>query len=489
MPRKARAAVISEQISEWAKRAPDRTALIHNGAPLSYGSFARCIAAARGALARRGCVGPGFAVVALHNLRDFWICSLALRSLGLTTAVAWSPAAMADLALPDVRYVVASAAESWPGLEGACATKGLHLLSIAPNGECEPDLEFAHAPDPPGGHILLTSGTTGTHKMVLVSPAIDTDFIRTVVDMTGMTRDTVLSVFDFPPWTGIGYKGAASPWLVGGATLFEQGREPHRALLRPGLTHAVIVPAMIDAILAQPADAFPRNDALRLYATGGPMTRTQVDRAKARITAGLFNLLASTEAGGIALTPLDTPEDHRWHRLVDGRAVQIVDDLGRAVPIGESGRLRVGTAGGPTGYLHDETATRDFFKDGFFYPGDLAVMRADGRMALQGRLTDVINVRGHKISAASIEQRLCDILGVTGVCIFSMQNDGGEEEVHVAIETATPIESERLTSVLVREFRAFGRAHVHRVAALPRNHMRKVVRRAVRELAVAGRLR
>ena len=118
------------------------------------------------------------------------------------------------------------------------------------------------------------------------------------------------------------------------------------------------------------------------------MTQAEVDQAKARITKRLFNWLASTEVGCIASTHLETPDDHRWQRLAPGHVVEIVDEFDRPVPVGEIGRVRISTAGGPTNYLNDEPATRDFFKDSFFYPGDLAVIRSDGRMALQGRLTE-----------------------------------------------------------------------------------------------------
>jgi len=56
-------------------------------------------------------------------------------------------------------------------------------------------------------------------------------------------------------------------------------------------------------------------------------------------------------------------------------------------------------------------------------------------MALQGRVIDVINVRGHKISPAPIEDRLGELLGVSSICLFSMQDDGGEEVIHVVVET------------------------------------------------------
>jgi fatty-acyl-CoA synthase/long-chain acyl-CoA synthetase len=491
--------MIAQLIFDWAKRTPDRSAIIYNDRPWSYQSFAQFIALARGYFVRRGYIGPGYAVLAVYNTMDFWILSLALRSLGLTTvAVGFVSeedaqgkpnvrAAVSKLGRPDVRCVVTSPVETWAGLDGLCTELGIPLLPVLLNGETAMGLEALEAPHPLGGHILLTSGTTGSHKMVLISPALDAIGLQRNVELIGMNQNTVLSVFDFPAWTAIGYRCAASPWTVGGAVVIEQ-RQFYRALLCPGITHAVLVPVVLSVILAAPAKAFPRNDAIQLVVAGGAMPRAQVDQAEARITKRLFNWLASTEVGSIAFTSLETPDDHRWHRLVPGRGVEVVDEFDRPVPVGEIGRVRVSTAGGPTSYLNDETATRAFFKDGFFYPGDLAVIRSDGRMALQGRLTDVINMQGAKISLSPIEDRLREIFGVGGVCLFSMQNDSGEEEIHVVIETSVPIDSEKLTAAFsqVPELRGFHLGLVHCVATLARNLVGKVLRHAVRAQVVAG---
>jgi acyl-coenzyme A synthetase/AMP-(fatty) acid ligase len=322
--------------------------------------------------------------------------------------------------------------------------------------------------------------------MVLMSPTIDSLFLQRKAEIVGMNQDTVLCVFAYPAFTGAGYRWAASPWTVGATTLIEQGSNHYRALSRPGITHAVMVPSVLASVLAAPADSFPRNEAMHLSVGGGAMTRSQVDETKTRITPRLFNWLASTEAGGIALTPLNTPEDHLWHRLAPGRLVEVVDEYDRPAPVGEIGRVRIGTAGGPTGYLHDEAATRAFFKNGYFYPGDLAVIRSDGRMALQGRNTDIINVQGQKISPAPIEIRLAEVFGVSGVCLFSMQEDSGEEAVHVVIETQTPIEAKRLMAMFGQEFFGFPRVHVHQVAVLPRNQMGKLLRQDVRAHVLSG---
>jgi long-chain acyl-CoA synthetase len=334
--------------------------------------------------------------------------------------------------------------------------------------------------------ILLTSGTTGLFKMLLSTPAIDAAFLRWRTEVTGLSQDSILSVFQFPPWTAAGYRAAANPWMVGGTTLMEHGREPYRALLNPGITHGVIVPALLDPILAAPENAYARNEALQLAITGGAMTRRQIELTKARITPRLFVLLGSTEISSFAYTLLETEEDQRWHRLLPHRVVEIVSEADHPVPVGEIGRVRISTKDAPTGYLGDDAATKLHFKDGYFYPGDLAIARSDGRIALQGRSTDVINVQGKKVFPVPIEDRLCESLAVSGVCLLSMQNESGEEELYVAIETAVPISAERLRAALDGASKAYPQTHVIFVPSLPRNEMGKVLRQAVRDRITAG---
>lgn len=478
--------MIAEKIFDWAQRTPEKTAVIYNERLWSYRSFAEHIAIARGYFLKHGYTGPGYVVLATRNRMDFWILALALQGLGLTTVAVGNPAMLSELALPDLRCVVTRKGEAWPGLASLCTARGLALLSVSLEDEPSPDAMPPPTTREPGGHILLTSGTTGRFKMVLSTSATDAVFLRWRTEYTGIGQDSVLSVFGFEPWTAVGYRAAANPWIVGGTTLMEHGREPYRALLNPSITHGVIVPALLDPILAAPPNTFPRNDAMRLAITGGSMTRHQIAQTKARITPRLFALLGSTEVSTFAYTPLQSEEDQRWHRLLPHRVVEIVSETGQPVAVGEVGRVRVCTTDGPTGYLGDEAATKAHFKDGYFYPGDLAISRSDGRIALQGRSTDVINVRGKKILPGPVEQHLCETLEVTGVCLSSMQNESGEEELYVAIETTRPISPERLRAALDRALTAYPRAHVFCVPSLPRNQMGKVVRQAVRDRITAS---
>lgn len=472
--------MVGRAIFEAARRTPDKAAVVYNGHAIAYADFAGLIAGAAGSFAAAGLQGPGVVVLLQDNVLGFWIASLALRSLGLTTLAARSPADIAGARLTGIRCVARSAGNDWPELAGICADAGWPIVDIPRDFRTAP---LDSVPDrPPGGHILQTSGTTGAFKMVLMDPAFEDAFLRRRQTVFGIGPDSVVGVFDFGGWTGVGYKGAACTWLAGGAVVIWQGGDRFRALNHPGLTHLHIIPQILAMVLSAPGDAFARSETLRLSVAAGAITEAQAQAARERITPLLFSSLGSTETMTFAFTRLETPEDRRWHQVTPGRGVEIVDENDRPLPPGEEGRIRVSTAGGPTGYLQDAEATRAFFRDGWFYPGDLGVLREDGRLSLRGRVTDVINVMGNKIAPYAIEDRLQERLGVSGVCLFSMQNADAEEEAHVVVESVSPVEPDLLASALRESLHGFPRAQVHYVAALPRNEMGKVMRQAARAL-------
>ena len=477
--------MIAQAIFDWARRTPERTAVEYNDLAWSYAEFAEAIARVRGEFRRRGVEGGGIAAVAVTNVRDNWVVILALRSLGVTVAPINAVEVIAGLDLPGLRWVAASTAEHWPGLDEACAELGLELILAAPTVDGPAD--FAAPVHRPGGHILLTSGTTGAFKKVLMDVAFEGDYLRRRQVAVPVTQDTVANLFDFGAWTGLGYRAPMGVWLEGGAMAFTQGRPWHLALRRPGLSSSPVLPGMLADILAQPDGAFPRSETMALRVGGGTVTWAQIEEARARITPRVFNGLACTESHQIAMTPLNTPDDHRWHVLEPTTVVELVDEFDRPVTVGKVGRLRVGAAGAPGSYFDDEEATKAFFKDGFFYPGDLAVMREDGRIALQGRTTEVINVNGHKLSPGPIEDRLREALGVNGACLLSIQDDHGEEELHLVIERATPIDPITLAGVLRAELHGFPGVHVQYRPALPRNAMGKLLRQAVTTELIAAR--
>ena len=303
--------MITDLIFEFAERTPDKTAVVYNGQPLSYRSFAANIALARGYFASRGVVGPGLAVLVIANMLDFWVVSLALRSLGLTTIAVQSVPAFDELDPPAARCVVASAAEALAGLEARCAAPGLELLQVSLAGETALWPNDIAPPERMGGHIQQTSGTTGVRKKVLIDPSFETPFMRRRGEGIGVVQGSVVSVFAFGGGTGVGYNSAISTWLVGATVVIDENRAPHLALLQPGITHAMVTPDLLGQILAAPATAFPRSGIMQLSVTGGSITQAQIEQAKARITPHVFNRIASSETSTWANTALEDPEDRR----------------------------------------------------------------------------------------------------------------------------------------------------------------------------------
>ncbi len=150
---------------------------------------------------------------------------------------------------------------------------------------------------------------------------------------------------------------------------------------------------------------------LRVFvATGAPVPRVLARRARQVLACEVIGGWGSTESGLVAAGSPGDPPDRLWQtdgRVLDGMAMRVVDEDGRALPPGTQGRYQVWTPGMFVGYLgHPEWYRGAFPEPGWFDTGDLAVLDADGYMRISGRIKDVINRGGEKIPVAEIEECL-----------------------------------------------------------------------------------
>ena len=284
-------------------------------------------------------------------------------------------------------------------------------------------------------------------------------------------------VFDYGPWTIAGFGIPQSTWTEGGGIIIHQDAEHHKALQNPRGTHAMLLPYYLGQVLSAPEGSFPFNETLTLYLSGGTVTASQIREAKRRVCPKVCNRLASTELGPVAITPIDDSQDHRWQAVLPGRGVEIVDEQDCAVPLGQIGQLRVSVGSGPAEYFNDPVATAKFFRHGYFYPGDLAMARSDGRIALQGRTTEIINVDGSKVAPGPIEDIVREKHSLSDVCLLSAQNSHGEEQVYAVVETAVPL-SPQVLEQIANTFNDI-RLTVLTVAKLPRTATGKIIRAEV----------
>jgi acyl-CoA synthetase (AMP-forming)/AMP-acid ligase II len=133
---------------------------------------------------------------------------------------------------------------------------------------------------------------------------------------------------------------------------------------------------------------------------------------------------------------------------VEGADVRIVTLDGRLAGPDEEGEVRVR---GPMvfhGYTDPDLTAEAFDADGYFRTGDLGVLRADGHVALTGRLKDVIVRKGENISAKEIEDLLYTHPKVIEVSVIGIPDATRGEMVCAVVQLADGVEGLDLAEVV-----------------------------------------
>lgn len=486
-----------ETIAAWAQQSPTRPAAIWNDHVVSYGNFARKIESLRLTFAAHDLPAGGTAVVATRGLMDNWTAVLALRALGMTTVSVLS----LDVALAlDLRNVVCVAADPgklldsrvassvWPSSKLIRLPESMYV-SVDDDHEplpTAPAATSAQAPVP-GGHIVYTSGTTGRYKKLMMDGEHENARIAQRTQRYGIGPDTVWYGGSLGLWTGAGYKTPPAVWTAGGCMVFEQRADWADRFLHRKKTDALLVPYQVASLLEaqRRIESSPPAGGWQLTIMGGFLTRTMAYEVMDRLTDRVGISYSATELGAPVMeNEVTVLDDMHWLKATPGRVLEVVDEAERVCQAGEEGYLRVRLE--PldcSAYLDDPQTTAKVFREGYFYPGDMAVQRADGRVRVLGRSADVINIRGNKVGAAQIEETIGERLKASAVCLFTGLGADGSTEMVVAVESKRHYDRELLTTA-VRDLTGFERARIAVLPAFPRNNtgMHKVDRQKLRHL-------
>ena len=464
------------KIFEHAHRTPSKTAVVHNGIPVSYAEFARRIEDSRRYLARQELSVGSVAVVCAGSLLDAWVLGFALRSLGLITVVARGADPISNLRVRNVGCVVMTTEESRTDFVD---DSGARLIRV-PCDQTAPDTipPLLETTTPQGGHIMMTSGTTGAYKKVVRDAATEVLAIPLHAEINAISDRSVVYVANFPLWSAGGYRWPLISWSMGATVVIHQASDLHRPLLEHDFTHLFTTPDALAALIAASKGNLRRNDGTRLLVTSGALPKAMLVAARQHLTDQVYSVLASTEALTIGVTRIEQDDDLLWHRIHPAREVQVVDEADRVLGPEQLGFVRVRVIDGVQGYLDDAAATREFFRDGYFYPGDVGMLGTDGRLSLGGRASDVVNVLGTKVATGPIERALEDRLGADGVCIVALQGDESEDEIHLAIQSRRRIELAELEAAADAALGPIKRVPVRIVfvESFPRNEMGKIQR-------------
>lgn len=217
--------------------------------------------------------------------------------------------------------------------------------------------------------------------------------------------------------------------------------------------------------------------------TGGSAVPIDVRRAiEERVTPLLYVRYASTESGAISMAgPGEHDEMESVGRPLPGVELEIVDLDDKVLAAGETGRIRLRAPGVATGYLDGGEQTASRFRDGWFWPGDVGMLRADGSLIVQGRQDDMMILNGINIFPGEIErvlERHPDVRVAAALPLNSL--------VHGQIPVAA-VEVVEASSVTAADLQRFAREHLalrapRRVIILPRlprNSQGKILRREI----------
>lgn len=485
--------MVVEHILQHARDRPMHPAVVWNGHAFAYLRFAQAIATLRSAWQAMTPPPGNVTVVVVHGLLECWTAVLALQSLGQVTVCVRNLQDAAQLGLGDSPALVIcprKAAENRPQL---AAWPQARLLPLPQDLYHRPAADAVPVPQglaSQGGHILYTSGTTGSYKKLLQDNARDEQRCARRIAAEGLSERTVWNNTWFGLWTAVGYGRPPTVWRAGGTVVLDQRSGWPAHLGDHGVTHVTLMPgALAEVLQASPRgpSAGPRWS-FELSIGGGLLSPALAREAQERLTPRLYVNYACTELGQMLRSAVTDPADLHWLSPVGPREIQIVSEEGQPCPDGVEGLLRVRP--GPldlTHYLDDPASTAHVFRDGWFHPGDLAVRRADGRIRILGRSADVLNVGGSKFASGPLEEAVREMLGVSDVCLFSDPAATGRNLIVVVIEAPAALPPERLQAVLPL-LPATGKPLVQyfRLPRFPRttNGTGKVDRRALRQRIV-----
>jgi len=307
--------------------------------------------------------------------------------------------------------------------------------------------------------VLHTSGTTSRPKIVPLRQRNVCASARNVAAALALTPgDRALNIMPLFHIHGL-IAGVLAPLSVGGAVACSPGFNALKFFgwmseCKP--TWYTAVPTMHQAILMRArnhADIIRQNPLRFIRSSSSAMPPQVIHELEEVFGAPLIEAYGMTEAAHqMASNPL--PPAVRKPGTV-GRAagpeVCILDDDGQPAPPNTVGEIAIRGPNVMTGYENNPKANAEAFTNGWFRTGDQGVMDEEGYVALTGRLKEIINRGGEKISPREVDEVLMDHPAVQQCLTFAVPHDKLGEEVAVVVVLREGIEA---TAVELRDYAA-----------------------------------
>lgn len=349
--------------------------------------------------------------------------------------------------------------------------------------------------------ILYTSGTTGLPKGAMLTHGNLASNVISCAQIFKITDDDVflclLPMFHSFAWTTcvviplylnlkvviVANIMPASHWLS--------------AMGSEKVTLILAVP-QIYAVLSKEAKGFKRLylqfwpfKNVRFAVSGAaPLTQEIKDRFEQKIGVPILEGYGLTETSPVV--SVNTEELQKIKSVgpaLPAVSVIVLDDDGKELPRNQEGELCIKGPNVFKGYLNNPKATQDAFTpDGWFKTGDICVIDDDGFIFIKDRKKDMIIIKGLKVFSAQVEAVICENPAIEECAIIGVPDGRGGEFVKCY---AVKKEGAELTD---EQFRKFLKQHLDTykrprdfefVKELPKNALKKVLKRELRKDAIA----
>lgn len=266
--------------------------------------------------------------------------------------------------------------------------------------------------------LIYTSGTTGQPKGALVAQ-------RAIIgNLTGfemsqnffpLQGDLLWTPADWA-WTG-GLWDALLPSLNYGIPIlaYEGGKfDPERAshlMGKYGVTNAFIPPTALKMLRQIPDLKSANSIRLRAVMSAGEQVGEElIHWGRETLDLTINEMWGQTEFNYLVgnCSAILQPKPGSMGKPYPGHLVDVIDDEGNVLPVGEHGELAA-WRDDPVmflGYWNNDQATKDKFVGNWFRTGDIGYRDEDGFLWFVGRKDDVISSAGYRIGPGEIEDSL-----------------------------------------------------------------------------------
>jgi len=276
--------------------------------------------------------------------------------------------------------------------------------------------------------ILYTSGTTGRPKAVLHTHNSLVRSSRRASQYWGLRAgDTTLMPSPVTHVTGFTY-GVELPFLIDVRTVLMDKWDAAQAadlIEREGICFTLCATPFLQELLDLAEREHRPLPSMRTFPCGGAAVPPELIHRVSRVLANCrgFRVYGSSEAPVITLGYLGAGEE-KLAAETDGAVVdyevKLVDVNGELAPPNVEGEICARGPGLFLGYANPADTAEAFDGEGYFHTGDVGYRTPEGAIVFTGRIKDLINRGGEKISAKEVEDLLHQHPGVVQAAVVAM---------------------------------------------------------------------